>query len=150
MAATNVPPEFTVKLSDSESAVAFTRARVSRGATGGHTFLLVWVFIWIADAVRNRRQIRDVRERSAALGFPLDRNMAMVATTDRLLVWRTGRGGPTQLGQVARSEIASARLPYIGGGPWRTVELRMVNGVGIRFKVEAATAELFTNALDRA
>jgi hypothetical protein len=142
-----IPPELTGGLAETEDALAYAKALLPRGATGGHTFIAVWFFVWIVDAIRNRRHLRNIRERSSALGFPLDRHMVMLVTSDRLLVWKTGRRSPEVLGQVPRSEIIAAKLPYVGGSAWRTVELRLNSGYGIRFKIDGASAEGFVSAL---
>jgi hypothetical protein len=42
----------------------------------------------------------------------------------------------------------SARFPYVGGG-WRIVDVRLVDGRGVRFLVDGRTAEEFVAVLGR-
>ena len=92
---------------------------------------------------------KRIRARSQAIGFPLDQRMAILLTDQKIMVWRVRRLQrlrPTLLGTVPRDAIASAHLPYIGGS-WRTVELRLADGTGVRFLVEPTKAQEFADAL---
>jgi hypothetical protein len=129
--------------------MAFTWALVPRSQSPGLSFLGIRVVVEAVDLVRSRLALRTIRVRSANLGFPLDRKMAILATSQRLLIWRASRQGlraPKLLGEVARDHIASARLPFIGGG-WRVVEVNLVDGSGVRFLADRRFAEQFVGVL---
>jgi hypothetical protein len=114
------------------------------------TFVPIAVAIEVVDEVRNRVAIRKLRERWDGLGFPLDRNMAMCATSKRLLIWRASahpRRILSLLGEVPMFRIESARAPYSGGNAWRTVQLRTTDPIGVRFQVDAGSAERFVAVL---
>lgn len=124
--------------------LAFTWARVKRSKTGFFTLISIGYVVRAVDMVRNRFAMKRVRQRSAAAGFPLDRNMALCVTPERLLIWRVTtrpRRIGTVLGSVPRSQIAWARLPFTGGGLWRTVQVRTTDGIQVNLQVEAAQAE---------
>jgi len=146
---TSIPAVFVADLHASERPVLLVRAQVPRQRTGGYTHILVHAFLWVADAVRGRRHMKAVRERSAALGFPLDRHMSILLTNERLRLWRTSSGrAPEHLGDVDLVDVRSVRLPFVGGGPWRFVELELKRGVTVRFQVEGARAEELVSTLD--
>jgi hypothetical protein len=116
------------------------------------TFLGVRVFVEVADLVRSRVALGKLRARSLVAGFPLDRKMAMLITTHRLVIWRASRRdfrAPRLLGEVARCQIKSARFPFVGGG-WRIVDVHLIDGHGVRFLVDGRAAEEFVAALGRA
>jgi len=129
--------------------MAFTWALVPRSHSPGLSFLGIRIVVEAVDLVRSRLALRTIRDRSANLGFPLDRKMAMLATSRRLLIWRASRHAlraPKLLGEIARDHISSARLPFIGGG-WRVVEVNLVDGSGVRFLAHGRYAEQFAGVL---
>ena len=139
----------TDDLGPGEQPLMLVRARIPRSASGILTLAPLALLVWAFDAVRNRRQLGEARRATAGIGFPLDRRMRVLVTTRRLLVWRD-RGGrsPEPLGTVPREDVLAARLPFIGGGSWRVVELQLRAGYVIRFQVEASLAEQFVQLLD--
>jgi len=146
-----VPARFLSVVRAEEKAVAFTWALAPGRRTNTNTFVAIWPFIYAFDLLRSRRDRPKLREVTAAAGFPLDRKMAMLATTQRLVIWSAAQRGvkkPALLGEVARDWIFSARLPYVGGG-WRVVEIRLIDGRAIRFYADRHHADKFAAALDR-
>jgi hypothetical protein len=111
---------------------------------------VIRIAVDVVDALRNRLHLRRLRQPSFAGGFPLDRNMAIAATSDRLLLWSASarpRRIKVFLGAVPRSRIQSATLPYSGGGPWRTLRINTVDGVRLQLQVETGSADRLTSAL---
>ena len=150
--APDLPNQVTALLAEEETVLVFTWARVQRFGTRYMTFVPIALVIEAVDRVRNRVAMQKLRERSAGLGLPLDRNMAMCVTNKRLLVWRAS-GRPRRIGsfmgEVPKSRITSARAPYSGGGAWRTVLLRTTDPVRIRFQVDGGSAERFVSVLNQ-
>ena len=112
--------------------------------------LSIHAAIEVVDFFRGRVALRKLRADSAAAGFPLDRKMAMVVTTDRLLIWRAARHSPrlpVLLGDVPRARITSATFPYVGGG-WKVVRVELEDGVRVQFFVDPVSAVAFVDALD--
>jgi hypothetical protein len=143
------PARFRFAIGADEVPIAFTWARIPRSQSPGLSFLGIRVVVEVVDLVRSQLALKTIRERSDNLGFPLDRKMAMLATSRHLLIWRASRHGlraPKLLGAVARDHITSARLPFIGGG-WRVVEVNLVDGSGVRFLADGRYAEQFAGVL---
>jgi hypothetical protein len=148
--ASEVPARFRSAVRTDELPLAFVWARVPRPRTARATFLSIHFVVEAIDLVRGKLKLRELGERSVAMGFPLDRNMAMLATDARLVIWRASRRGsaaPTLLGEVSRGQIASARLPFIGGGRWPPVEVNLINGQRVRFLADGQGAERFAQVL---
>ena len=115
----SIPPPFLTDIREDEVALTFAWARVPRPRTGYLTILGVGVLIQAVDLVRGRRQRNSVRKGSAEINFALDRNMAMVVTSERLLIWRASRPAikaPVLIGEVARHRIASVNRPFVNDG----------------------------------
>jgi len=147
-----VPTRLRPDLRPGEGVLAFAWARMPTPRTGYLTDASTAAIIDAVDLVRGWKARRALRERSAAISFPLDRHMAMAVTADRLVIWHASRRAiraPRLLGEVPRSRIRSARLPYVGGG-WKVVEVRTVDGWGVRFLADQHRAERFAEALSRA
>ena len=73
----------------------------------------------------------------------------MLVTDRRLVTYRAPLrklGAPRSLGAVPLSEVAGARLPYVGGG-WRVVELHLRSGLRVRFLADRDHAEAFVSSL---
>jgi len=147
--AAHIPDRLRADLRPHERVAAFAWAWLPRQHTEYFTLAPIGTLISVFDLVRGWFAIRRVRERSVAVGFPLDRRMAMAVTDERLIIWKaTPRmfRAPLHLGDVPRSQIRNARNPYVGGG-WQVVELRLVDGRGVRFLVDRHNAEEFVRAL---
>jgi hypothetical protein len=145
----NLPNRLRADLRPDEHVVTFAWARIPRPRTGYQTDASTAAIINAVDLVRGWRATRSLRRRSAAINFPLDRHMAMAVTEDRLVIWRASRRAiraPVHLGDVPLGRIRSARLPYVGGG-WKVVEVRLVDGRGIRFLADQHHAERLAQAL---
>jgi hypothetical protein len=145
-----LPARFASDVAPSEAAIAFAWARTPRPRTPRATFVSIHVAVEVVDWFRGKVALRKLRTRSAAGGFPLDRKMAMVVTTDRLLIWRAARHGvrpPVLLGEVPRARITSASFPYVGGG-WKVVRVQLQDGVRVQFFVDPASADEFVVALN--
>ncbi len=145
----NLPARLRADLRPDERVLAFAWGWMPTKRTGYLTDASTAAIISTVDLVRGWKASRIARERSAAIGFPLDRHMAMAVTEDRLVIWRASRRvirAPRLLGDVPLSRIRSARLPYIGGG-WKVVEVRLVDGRGIRFLADRHHAEGLAQAL---
>jgi len=145
-----VPARFSSDIATSETAIAVAWARTPRPNTPGTTFYSIHAAIEVVDFFRGRVALRKLRADSAAAGFPLDRKMAMVVTTDRLLIWRAARHSPrlpVLLGDVPRARITSATFPYVGGG-WKVVRVELEDGVRVQFFVDPVSAVAFVDALD--
>lgn len=130
--------------------LAVASARLPRFGTRRATFIGVHLIVEAVDAVRNRRALQSTRERTKAIDFPLDRKMTMIVTRDRLAIFRVRRGTePAWLGDVQRSRIESATLPYVSSG-WRTVVLDTADHLRIRFQVAGPDALRFVETLTSA
>ncbi|HEY3141039.1 MAG TPA: hypothetical protein VGJ86_07905 [Acidimicrobiales bacterium] len=146
----SIPATLTSGLRGSERPVLLVQARLPKVATGFLTIIPVGLIIRAVDFVRNRRLLNRTRQRAVDLGFPLDRHMTILVSTERLLVWRRGGGRAAQpLGGVELSDVSTARLPFVGGGRWRFVELVLNRGLVVRFQVEGHLAERFVESLTR-
>jgi hypothetical protein len=139
-------------LADGEPALAFVWARIQKFGTPYNTFVPFVVVFEGVDFVRNRLHMAKVRGATLNLGFPLDRNMAMVVTPQRLLIWKAHRH-PRRvgefLGDVPQARIAAARQPFSNGGPWKTVHVWLTDTRKLQFQVDAETSERFVAALDK-
>ncbi len=93
-----------------------------------------------------------LRQATVDHGFPLDRNMAMLVTPNRLLIWKAGRY-PHRigelLGEVSTARIAAVKLPFANSGPWKTVRLWLTDTTAFQFQVDAKASESFVSALDK-
>ncbi len=130
--------------------VEVVRARLPTAHTATVTFGSVWAAIFAVDLALNVRRIRTARRQSASSGLPLDRRMVMVATPDHLLVWRSGLGPlrkASLLAEVRWDQVAGARLPYVGGR-WRTVDLALAAGGGVRFVADRRRADRFVEIVN--
>jgi hypothetical protein len=144
-----IPAAYTDGLTPGEEPLLLVRARMPRASSGIHTFASLYVLVWAFDAVRNRRRMAHARRATAGIGFPLDRRMRILVTTRRLVVWRQrGTQSPEQLGTVPRDDVLAARLPFVGGGSWRFVELDLRAGFLIRFQVKQPLAEQFVQLVN--
>jgi hypothetical protein len=139
-------------LAEGESALAFAWARMPKFGTRYSTFYPFGLVVEGVDLVRNQLHMAKVREVTLNLGFPLDRNMAMVVTPDRLLIWKAHRH-PRRvgafLGEVAQARIAVAKQPFSNSGPWKTIRVWLTDTRRFQFQIEAKTSENFVSALDK-
>jgi hypothetical protein len=79
------------------------------------------------DATQTRREIGEVEKRSALDGLPLRRRMTVMVTTGRLIVWTADwrmHNLKARSGELSLSRIASASRPFVGGGRWKTIQIR--------------------------
>jgi hypothetical protein len=84
------------------------------------------------------------------LGFPLERHMAVVLTTHRLITWRARwivRRVQAQLAEIPRSSIASVTMANPAHGSSRTVSLVLRNGLEVKVWVEAKLADALVREL---
>jgi hypothetical protein len=143
--AADLPPHVTAILDDNEVALSQGWARVQKSTVARTTtFLPIQMLIAIFDVFHNRSRMNRLRERSAAFGIPLERNMAISLTDRRLLLWKATarpRRIGAFLGAVPRSRLASVRLPFSPSGPWRTLDICTTDNLRFRLKVSAAAAE---------
>jgi hypothetical protein len=148
-----LPDEVRSLLDDGEPALVFTWARVPKFGTRFGTFYPIGVAIRAVDVVRNRRHMAKLRKATVGVDFPLERNMAMVVTPNRLLIWKAHRH-PRRidefLGEVWQARIAQARVPFTNSGPWKTVRIRLTDAKQLQFQIEARASEQFVSALDKA
>jgi hypothetical protein len=131
-----------------ERRLLVAHARVPGPRTHALTFASIWAFILLADVAGRRRAFAELRAGSAAKGFPLDKNMAIVVTDRRLITCRWPgplSTRPTVLGVVPRRAVTSARLPFVEGA-WRTVVL-VVHGIEWQLLIEAKSADAFVEIL---
>jgi hypothetical protein len=147
-----LPDEVRFLLGDGEPALVFTWARVPKFGTRFGTFYPIGVAIRAVDVVRNRRHMAKLRKATVGVEFPLERNMAMVVTPNRLLIWKAHRH-PRRidefLGEVWQARIAQATLPFTNSGPWKTVRIRLTDATQLQFQVHSRTSEQFVAALDK-
>lgn len=147
-----LPDEVLSLLDDGEPALVFTWARVPKFGTRFGTFYPIGVAIRAVDLVRNRRHMARLRKATVGVDFPLERNMAMVVTPNRLLIWKIHRH-PRRidefLGQVSQTRIATARVPFSNSGPWKTVRIRLTDATQLQFQVSAEVSEQFVSLLDK-
>jgi hypothetical protein len=144
------PPQAALSvLGPGESALIFTWARLQKFGTRYGTFYPVGVVIQGVDMVRNHRHLAKVKAASLRFGFPLDRTMAMLVTTDRLVIWKATRH-PRRigdlLGDVPRARIVSATVPARNFGPWTTVRLS-VGRWSPQFQVQSDISGEFVDSL---
>lgn len=128
-------------------------ARVPRFGTSFGTFIPLGVVIRAVDRVRNRLHMAKLRKATLHLGFPLERNMAMVVTPRRLLIWKAHRHPRSVgefLGEVPQSRIITAKMPFSNTGPWRTMHLSLTDTTPFRFQVDSKASESLILALDKA
>jgi hypothetical protein len=148
----DVPAEALSILGPDEPAVAFAWARVQKFGTRFTTLYPIGIVIRAVDLVRNRLHMAKLREATLDLGFPLDRNMAMLVTPQRLLIWKAHRN-PRRvvepLGEVPQAKIAAAKMPFSSTGPWRTVRVWMTDTRRFQIQVDAKTSDAFVAALDK-
>jgi hypothetical protein len=100
--------------------------------------------IRVSYVVIDRFRISKLRKDSASAGFPLDRHMALVLTSQSLAMWsasRFPRRRNALLSERPLSEIKSVTVPFSSTGRWRTVVITQSNGLAVRFRVEASAAE---------
>lgn len=146
-----VPPTIvTSRLLPGERPEVFSWAQVRLGGLRGSTFASIGALLMIGDRLARRRRRQKLRRGSAEVGFPLDRHMAMLVTSQRLLIWRASRL-PRRvhelIGERDLDQITAAALPYSGGGAWRSAVVETQEGVRVRFLVESAIADDFVAAL---
>src|SRR5665213_2742287 len=142
--AADLPPHVTAILSDNEVVLSQGWACVQRSTVARTTtFLPIQMLIAIFDTFHNRSRMNRLRESCAASGIPLERNMAISLTDQRLLLWKA-KSRPRRigalLGAVPRSRLASVQFPFAPSGPWRTLEIRTTDNLRFRLKVSAPTA----------
>jgi hypothetical protein len=147
------PPEEVLSvLNQGEAALTFGWARAPRFGTAFATLFPSAATSGPLDHVRNRIRTAALRQTGRDLGVPLDRTMAVLVTSHRLLLWRASRFHRRVgafLGEIPQSRVAAAKVPFSSGGPWRTLRLWMNDTTRIQFQVEAKLAESFTSALDK-
>jgi hypothetical protein len=149
----DLPEAISSAINHDEEALAWGWIRVQRARTGRSTFILVHLLVELFDLIRNIFRMRKVRERSAAAEFPLERNMAMCITSQRILIWKASvhpRRVQSYLGEVPRARIASAELPFSSGAPWQTLVLKTTDGLRIRLRIDAQSAPSFVKLLNPA
>jgi hypothetical protein len=147
-----LPDEALSLLDDGEPALAFTWARVQKFGTRFGTFYPIGTVVRAVDRVRNQLHLAKLRKATSGVGFPLERNMAMVVTSNRLLIWKAHRH-PRRigefLGEVSQARIATAKTPFSNSGPWKTVRLWLIDRTRLQFQVEATASERFVSVLDK-
>jgi hypothetical protein len=150
---TVLPAQVRAALTHDESVLSMGWARVQRARTGRGTFLAIHVVVGVFDFLRNRSMMQKLNARSAAAGIPLELNMALRLTNERLLIFRA-RAHPrrvgTYLGEMARERIQSVHFPFTPSGPWPAVEVRTTDKIRFRLKVSAEAAEVLVAQLDGA
>lgn len=110
--------------------MAFTWALVPRSHSPGLSYLGIRMVVDSVDLVRSRLALRTIRDRTANPGFPLDRNMAMLATSQRLVIWRASRQGlraPKLLGERDRPHGAFVEVRVVAEAECRVPELLRVS-----------------------
>jgi hypothetical protein len=147
-----LPDEVLSVLHEAEPALAFAWARVPKFGTQYLTFYPIGVAIDAVDLVKNRRHMARLPKATAGAQFPLDRTMAMIVTPNRLLIWKAHRH-PRRigefLGEVSRTRIAKATVPFSNSGPWKTVRISLTNAARLQFQVSAEESEQFVSVLDK-
>jgi hypothetical protein len=147
-----LPDEALSMLADGEVALSFAWARVQKFGTRFGTLYAIGIFIRAFDLVRNRLHIAKLRQATLDLGFPLDRNMAMLVTPNRLLIWKAHRH-PRRigefLGEVPQARITAAKMPFSNSGAWKTVRVWLTHTTSFQFQIDAKTSETFVSALDK-
>jgi hypothetical protein len=131
-------------LSNEETAMVFTWARItiSRRSTG--TSPVFDPVLAPFDATQKRREIGEVEKRSALDGLPLRRRMTVMVTTGRLIVWTADwrmHNLKARSGELSLSRTASASRPFVGGGRWKTIQIRTRDDAVLQFQVESSSVE---------
>jgi hypothetical protein len=137
------------KLELGEVDILTTKVRVPAKHTQASTFFSIALLVIVFDTIRNLVLTKRLRVQSAALNFPLDRSMVVCVTETRLLSWKANHfGRPVRyLGDVPKSQILSAQLPYVSEGKWKYVRVHMRDGAWIQFLVEGNDALAFSQLL---
>ena len=133
-------------LAADELVLGSVRARLPRPGTSTNTFGSVWAFILVADRAMLSRRVETMVDGMRAAGFPFASRMILVATSERLLVleavgraWSPGQ----EVGEVARRDVVSFTLPYLGEPPWKVARLDLASGARAHLLIERDGAEGF-------
>jgi len=141
----DLPPQVAAIVGDNEVLLSQGWAHWQRSTAARTTAsVLVQLLIALFDVFHNRSKMNRLQGSSAASGIPLERNMAIALTDQRLLLWKATprpRRIGAFLGAVPRGRLASVHLPFTPSGPWRTLEIRTTDDIRFRLKVSAAAAE---------
>ncbi len=124
--------------------LAMAWAEVPMPRQGIVTFVSISMLIRLGYAIINRKRSADLRIRSVAVGFPLDRYMCLVLTEERLIIWgasRYPRRRKEIMGDISTDAIGSATMPYASTGPMRTIALMMRNGQRVQFRTDRVMAD---------
>jgi hypothetical protein len=139
------------QLREGEEVLSWAWLRIQRFRTGGSTFFSIRLVVEVFDLFRNVLRMKKTKERSVEVGFPLERQMAMCVTHERILIWKASdhpRRVQKYLGEVPRSRVASAQLPFTSHGPWRTVFLKTTDGIRVRLRIDAQSADSFVAVIN--
>jgi hypothetical protein len=137
-------------LSNEETAVVFSWARITISRRRSGTSPVFYLVLAPFEAAQKRREIGAIESRSALDGLPLRRRMALVVTTSRLVVWRADwrmHNLKDRSGELPLSRIASASRPFVGGGRWKTIQIRTREDAVFQFQVEASSVQPVLAAL---
>jgi hypothetical protein len=145
-----IPEAARSVLSKDETVVVFTWARITISRRSRGTSPVFYFLLAPFEAAQKRREIRDIEKRSARDGLPLRRRMAIIVTTNRLIVWMADwrmHDLKAPSGELSLSRIASASRPFVGGGQWKTIQIRTLDDGLFQFQVEASSVEPVLAAL---
>jgi hypothetical protein len=141
----DIPEAARSVLSNEETAVVFTWARITISRKSRGTSPLFHFLLAPFEAAQKRREIRGIEKRSALDGVPLRRRMALLVTTSRLIVWTAD----WRLHNLkARSgELPLSRIEFVGGAQWKTIQIRTLDDAVFQFQVAASSVEPVLAAL---
>ncbi len=145
-----IPETARSMLSEEESVVVFTWARITISRRIRGTSPVFYFLLAPFEAAQKRREIGVIEKQSALDGLPLRRRMAIMVTTDRLIVWTTDwrmHDLKARSGELSLSRIDSASRPFVGGGRWKTIQIRTLDDAVFQFQIEASSVEPVLAAL---
>jgi hypothetical protein len=146
----DIPEAARSVLSNEETAVVFTWARITISRKSRGTSPLFHFLLAPFEAAQKRREIRGIEKRSALDGVPLRRRMALLVTTSRLIVWTADwrlHNLKARSGELPLSRIESASRPFVGGAQWKTIQIRTLDDAVFQFQVAASSVEPVLAAL---
>lgn len=123
-------------------------------STTGRRITSIWptTFVeqWLADRLETACEAERVTNETFGTSFPLDRNMAVVVTSERILTWSMScrPGDPaTLLADVPLWQIQSITTDDLPLGPRKEVQITMQDGLIVVMRVDSVLANLLVTRI---
>jgi|SRR5579872_1753809 len=133
-----------------EEVMVVAQARLPVPKTQIVTFVSIGILIRLVDFALLRWRTARMLARGAELRFPVAPWMDLVVTDRRLIVLgrrRRTKALGTFVGDIPRSHITRASMPYVGYGRWKIVRIEQASGVIVQLPVERDGATEVVSAL---